>query len=295
MIGSALAKALVAKGYQVVVLSRRQRPPAHGIVYKTWDVENGRIDASAISEANHIVHLAGANIASKRWTEKRKKELVSSRVDTGSLLVQYLNQTPNKVRTVVSASAIGWYGEDPSVPNYQPFVETDKASNDFLGATCKKWEAAIQPVTEKGIRLVILRCGIVLSNEGGAFVEFRKPVRFRVATILGTGNQVISWIHLDDLVQLYIDAIENPGWEGVFNAVAPNPVSNVEMMTTIAAVNDKKYICVKVPEPLLKIALGEMSIEVLKSTTVSSAKVEAAGFSFAYPKIDGAIHNLMQR
>ena len=191
---------------------------------------------------------------------------------------------------MISASAIGWYG--PDKPRSKPFVETDAADNSFLGRVCQLWEAAIEPVKELGKRLVIFRTGIVLSNEGGAYPEFKKPLKFRVATILGSGKQIVSWIHIDDIVRLYIEAIEKENLQGIYNAVVPHPVSNSHLMQTIGAFAGKKYICVHVPEAALKIALGEMSVEVLKSTTVSSAKIEATGFQFAYPIIDAAVEKL---
>lgn len=289
LIGSALTKALVTKGYRVIVLTRKAKPATNGIQYKEWNVEKDMIDHTAIGEADCLVHLAGANVADGRWTKKRKAEIVESRVKSGELLVQSLRNIPNKITSVVSASAIGWYGHDPQIPNPKPFIETDGADTDFLGATCKQWEASIEPVTTLGKRLVILRTGIVLSNESGAYAEFKKPLPFGVAAILGKGNQVVSWIHIDDLVRLYIDAIENENLNGIYNAVAPNPVSNRDLTLTIAKLRGKFYVPVHAPPFALKLALGEMSIEVLKSTTVSSKKTEETGFQFLYPTIDKAI------
>jgi uncharacterized protein (TIGR01777 family) len=183
MIGSALTKALTEKAYKVIILTRKAKPSTGIISYKEWDVEKGVIDRDSIAEADYIIHLAGANVADGRWTEKRKKEIVDSRVKSGELLVRSLKETPNKVKAVLSASAIGWYGPDPHVPNPTPFVETDRMDDSFLGATSKLWEASIQPVLEFDKRLVIFRIGIVLSNEGGAYAEFKKPLNFSAATI----------------------------------------------------------------------------------------------------------------
>lgn len=293
MIGSMLSKALLAKGYSIIILTRKAKPSAdNGISYKEWNIEKGTIDQEAITGSDNIIHLAGANVAEGRWTDKRKKEIVDSRVSSGTLLVKSLKETPNKVRCVVSASAIGWYGADTQIPNPKPFVETDEADKSFLGSTCKLWENAIQPVTGLGKRLVIFRTGIVLSNEGGAYAEFIKPLNFGAATILGSGKQVVSWIHIDDLVRLFITAIEDENLNGVYNAVAPNPVTNTELILEMARQRSKFYIPLHVPSFALKIALGEMSVEILKSATVSSKKIEATGFQFLYPSLPRALKQL---
>lgn len=296
MIGSALAKELIKKDYGVIVLTRDARRPRNTerVSYAEWNVEKGTIDAKAIEKADYIINLAGANVAEKRWTAKRKKEIVDSRVQSGKLLVKALQEIPNKVKAVVSASAIGWYGPDANVSDAKPFVETDPPANDFLGTTCQQWESAIQPVTQLGKRLVILRTGIVLSNDGGAFVEFKKPLQFGIASILGNGKQTVSWIHIDDLVRLYMYTVENENIAGIYNAVAPKPVTNKTLIIEIAKQRNKFYLPAPVPSFVLKTVLGEMSIEVLKSATVSSKKIEAAGFQFLFPDIGTAIHNLVQ-
>jgi len=200
--------------------------------------------------------------------------------------------TPNKVKAVFSSSAIGWYGPDPQIPSRKPFMEADPAHKDFLGSTCKLWEEAIEPVRNLGKRLVLFRTGIVLSNSGGAYVEFKKPLQFRVATVMGSGKQIVSWIHIDDLVELYIKAMEDENWNGVYNAVAPQPVSNKHLIKTIAKQTGKQHLTFHVPEIVLKTVLGEMSIEVLKSATVSCRKLELMGFAFSFPDIQTAINNL---
>jgi uncharacterized protein len=293
LIGTALTSALVAKGYEVIVLTRSKRGTTQkNVSYTVWDVKNGIIDPDAIKRADYIVHLAGANVAGKRWTDERKKEIVGSRVKSGELLVKSLKETNNKVKAVISSSAIGYYGPDPTNVNARPFVETDNPYNDFLATTVQQWEAAIEPVKQLGKRLVLLRTGIVLSNQGGAYAEFKKPLKFGVASVLGTGKQIVSWIHIDDLVRLYIQAIEDERWNGVYNAVSPHPVSNEELIKEMANQRGKLHFTAKVPAAILKIMLGEMSIEVLKSTTVSSAKSENEGFQFLYPTIKDALVSL---
>ncbi|TCJ14528.1 TIGR01777 family protein [Flaviaesturariibacter flavus] len=297
-IGSALSRALLDAGHSVIVLTRGggERSINARLRFAQWDVLKGSIDRDALAEADAVVHLAGANVADGRWTEKRKQEIVRSRVDSGNLLVQALRDLPNKVQTVISASAIGWYGPDPQVPNPRPFMETDAAASDtFLGSTCQQWESAIRPVEGLGKRLVIARIGIMLSRAGGAYAEFRKPMRFGLAPVMGSGKQVVSWIHIGDLVRFFINAIEDTRFSGVYNAVAPAPVTNAALVKAIAAAKGGLAVPLPAPAFALKAALGEMSVEVLKSATVSSRKLQETGFHFLYPDIASAARNLEGR
>ncbi len=296
MIGKALTKALLEKGYEVIILTRNVKQlkiknEKLKVDYTEWNVAKKLIDENAIAKADYIIHLAGANVGEKRWTKKRKQEIVSSRVDSSKLIVDSLRNIPNKVKAVISASAMGYYGPDRE--NNPGFKETDPAFTDFLGSTCKQWEESIQPVTQLGKRLVLLRAGIVLSKDGGAFPKFLNALKFGFATVLGKGKQIISWIHIDDLVNLYIYSIENEKLSGVYNAVAPNPVSNKEFVLTLVKERNKFYIPVRIPAFVLKIVLGEMSIEVLKSATVSSEKINRQGFQFQYRNLEVALKQLL--
>lgn len=296
LVGKALSKALLGRGYQVIVLSRNpesQKGLVIGLEYARWDLAKREIDRDALAKADHIIHLAGAGVADKRWTKKRKKEIVDSRVDSSRLLVKSMAEVPNKIKTVVSASAIGWYGPDPIVPNPSPFTEDMPSSHDFLGSTCEVWEKSILPVTGLGKRLVVLRTGIVLSREGGALKEFIWPLRFGIATVLGKGKQVISWIHLQDLVEMYIASLRSDKMSGIYNAVAPHPVTNRELILELARSLNKWFIPFKVPVFLLRLMLGEMSVEVLKSTTVSADRIQQAGFRFQFPGIRAAFKQLL--
>ena len=299
MIGKALTKALMEKNYKVVILSRDNNSMVNStastgnIRYAEWNIEKQTIDEGAIGEADYIIHLAGAGVADKRWSEKRKAEIMSSRIESGRLLSDSLKKIPNKVKAVISASAIGWYGADPVIPNSKPYEENFPADDQFLGKTCQQWEESIEPINQLGKRLVKLRIGIVLSNSGGALVEFKKPLQFGVAAILGTGKQIISWIHIDDLVKLFIDALENENLNGVYNAVAPNPVSNKELTIHLAKIKKGRFfIPMNVPSFVLKLLLGEMSVEVLKSATVSCEKIQQTGFEFQFPTIENALKDL---
>lgn len=318
-VGKRLTDMLLKKGHSVIIVGRGGKPnqplkagansgnPNNGnLSYAQWNIDAQTIDETAIQQADYIIHLAGAGVADKRWSDLRKKEIADSRINSCALIVKALSSIPNKVKGVISASAIGWYGPDKhdggdnveggeitAGSSKIGFTEEANAYPDFLGNTCKAWEDSIAPVKAFGKRLVILRTGIVLSNEGGALVEFKKPLLFKTAAILGSGNQMISWIHVDDLCNQYIYAIENEQMNGVYNAVAPTPVSNKTLTIELAKkICGSFYIPFYVPAFILKLVLGEMSIEVLKSATVSSQKMEAAGFQFQYPNINDALNQL---
>ena len=298
LVGTAVKSLLESKGYEVILLTR-SKTPIKGQAH--WDINAGTIDSTAIATADYIIHLAGAGVADKRWSKARKQEILDSRTKSSALLVKALTETPNKVKAVISASAIGWYGPDQNNGvNHlaaQGFVETDPSYPDFLGTTCAAWEASIAPVTsnEPGLqkRLVCLRTGIVLSKQGGALKEFLKPLAVRMAAVLGNGKQMISWIDVRDLAKIFVYAIEHENLSGSYNAVAPSPVSNKTLTQTLAKVlYGKFYITTYVPSFVLKIMLGEMSIEVLKSTTVSAQKIQDAGFVFDYPEITKSLSTL---
>ena len=297
LIGSALTNMLTGKGHKVIVLTRSEKPSdKNNVSYAAWNIKSQKIDESAVSSADYIIHLAGAGVADKRWTSDRKKEITESRRQSSALLVKALQQVPNKVKAVVSASATGWYGPDENRPaKKKAFTEDMHADKDFLGETCRLWEASVQPVKEAGKRLVKLRIGIVLSNDGGALPEFKKPVRFGIAGVLGSGKQIVSWIHIEDLCRMFIYAIENESMEGVFNAVAPAPVRNKELILLLAKnMKGRFFVHMHVPVFVLKTMLGEMSVEILKSATVSAEKIKAAGFTFLYPSIESALENLVK-
>ena len=295
MIGKALTQALIERGFNVIILTRHvnDKPKTKNdkLSYAAWDVRKQTIDKNAIAKADYIVHLAGANFADKRWNEKVKNEIVSSRVDTAKLIIESLKIIPNKVKTVISASGISWYGAD-DIKISKPFTETDPPANDFMAQTCQQWEAAIEPASFLGKRLIKFRIGPVLSTGGGAYAEFRNPIKFGVVGIIGSGKQIMSWIHIDDLVRAILFSMETEQMEGVYNAVSPGPVSNKELILEIAKSTGKSFIPVPAPSFALKIVFGEMIGEILKSTTVSSEKLQKAGFIFQYQDIGSAILQL---
>lgn len=294
MVGTSLTQLLLSKGYQVIILTRKpQTSPISNLTYAVWDIAKGTIDPLAFEKADTIVHLAGAGVADKRWSKKRKQEIVDSRVMSGALLVKYLTAHTHQVKTVVTASAIGWYGPDTAESLMNGFTETDPVDGAFLGDTCKQWEDSVKPIETLGIRLVTLRIGIVLNKQGGALAEFIKPAKFGLATIFGTGNQMVSWIHHNDLCKMILFGIQTASLKGVYNAVSPDPTSNKDLIIAITKKLRGFYLPMPIPAFVLNIMLGEMSIEILKSAKVSSNKIQEADFKFDYPTLDSALHELL--
>lgn len=309
LVGTRLTEHLLERDYNVVLLSRKCDLDKNSIFQKLqalfpdrltcalWDPQQGAIDEAAIQTADAIINLAGAGIADQRWTEERKREIRNSRIESGNLICKSLREIPNNVQVVINASAIGYYGDDKLRPDETPFKEDATAANDFIGITCKLWEESIMPVKEElKKRLVILRTGIVLSHQGGMIPELTKTLNLRIASVFGTGHQIISWIHIDDLCEMYTAALEMEEMEGIYNAVVPFSCTNARLVFTLAdKLHKGKFAKLSVPKTILKIALGEMSSELLKSSLVSSKKILDLGFSFQYPRIKDALEEIVRR
>jgi uncharacterized protein (TIGR01777 family) len=294
MIGTALTKMLLDQKHRVIIATRTpNKKSIHpNLNYTYWDPEKKIMDPAFLTETDTIFHLAGAGVADQRWTAARKKELSESRLQSSNLLVQSLKQHPHRVKTLIAASAIGWYGQD--VDQQTAFTEDAPADDSFLGQLCRLWEASIDPVLELPIRLVKIRIGIVLSTAGGALPELMNPLKFGIAAIPGTGSQIISWIHVDDLCRLFLHAMEQEQVHGVYNAVAPSPTAMKTLIIQMAQQKKgKAFVPIAVPEFLLKMILGEMSIEILKSTRVSCEKIKNEQFQFLFPSIESALQNLL--
>lgn len=293
LVGKSLSNYLLNKGFKIIILTRKlpETKIDAGLEYALWDVKKQTIDVAAIQRADYIVHLAGAGVVDKKWTEAYKKEIEESRTQSSRLIVETLRAHSNSVKAIISSSAIGWYGEDKKAGF--AFTEEDPADEGFLGRTCQLWEDSIEPATQLGIRVCKLRTGIVLSNDGGAFAEFQKPIKLGIAGILGNGKQIVSWIHIDDLCRMFLHGIDNVAMHGSYNAVAPAPVSNKELTLKLAqSMKGSFYVPMHVPAFVLKLMMGQSSEEVLKSTTVSCTKITNEGFTFLYPGIDAALKNL---
>lgn len=286
MIGQALVPALVQKGYKVSILSRRARPLPNTRVY-LWNVEEQIIDTACFDGVSAIIHLAGENIAGKRWSEKRKKEIVDSRVNSTKLLYKGLASCNHNVTTIISASAVGYYGNSAD----ELLTENSPAGDDFLATCCASWEAAVDELNLQNLRVVKLRTGFILARKKGGLPLMSLPVKLFLGAPLGTGKQWVPWIHLDDMVNLYIHALENP-FEGAFNANAPTPVTNKTLTQTLAKVIGRPVWPISVPAPLLQAIMGEMSIVALSSTNTSAQKILDAGFTFKYNLLHDAVADI---
>lgn len=290
LIGNRLTRLLLENQYEVVHLSRKANE-GHPKSY-AWDVETGTLDKNAFDGVEAVIHLAGAGVADRRWTVKRKKEILDSRVQSTQLLAEFLKAHNPVVRSFISASAIGYYGF--GLTN-EVFTEESKPGSDFLAEVVKAWEHEADKIQELGIRTVKLRIGIVLSKEGGALKQIAKPIRWGVGAPLGTGRQYMSWIHIDDLCRMFLFAVENDNLVGTFNAAGVQPVTNKEFTRAVAVVLNKPLLLPPVPDFLLKLLLGEMADLILQGSVVSSAKIQKAGFVFHYPYLAPALTDLLRK
>lgn len=288
LIGKRLTEMLLAKGYRVTHLSRKAGMKGDVKVY-AWDVNKKEIDPEAVRTADHIVHLAGANIGEGRWTKKRKKEIISSRIDTAHMLYEQLRSNDKKPGTFISGSAVGYYG---MVTSDHIFTETDPASNDFLGYVCKLWEEATGPIAALKIRTVKLRFGVVLSPHGGALKKMAAPVKGYIGSPLGSGKQYVPWIHLDDVCRAIVLAIENDNMKGAYNVASPQHATNAGLTKAIAKALHKPLILPAVPSFVLKLMFGEMAEMVLKGSRVSCERLVSEGFEFDHPSLDEALNDL---
>jgi hypothetical protein len=283
-IGKELHTFLVQNGHQVKILSRK------GGDY-SWNLEQKTIDSNMLDGIDCIVHLAGAGIADKRWTSARKAELIASRVESTHLLLELLKSTPNQVKTFISASAIGFYGADSGE---QVCTEESHAGKDFLAECTQKWEKAVDQIANLGIRTVKVRIGLVLSGKGGIFPVLARPIRWGVGTVLGTGKQWQSWIHLSDLVRIFQWCIEHNAAQGAFNAVAPKPVRHKEMTQLMAKKMHRPLFLPAVPAFFLRLVLGEMSVLVTGGNYVSSERIQReANFSFSFVEFSTALAEIL--
>lgn len=287
LLGRHLTTALLEKGYTVSHLSRKAGNDARVKTY-VWDINKGIIDEHCTDGVDTIVHLAGSGIAEKRWTEARKKDLIDSRVKSIELVYDLMKRRQHQVTSVISASGIGYYSNRGD----ELMFETSAPTNDFISQCCVLWEAAVDEGETLGVRTLKFRTGVVLDKDGGALPTLAKPIKLLVGSPIGSGKQWVPWIHWLDVVDMYLLAIENKDLNGVYNMVAPNPVTNKQLTQAVAKQLHKPLWAPNVPGFLLKLLLGEMSSIVLGSTKVSAQKIEDAGFKFKYTDLDAALTNI---
>jgi uncharacterized protein len=287
LIAKQLASFLANK-YTIRLLSRKPTLPNE----YSWDINKHIIDEKALENVSHIIHLAGAGIADKNWTTSRKKEIVSSRVDSAKLLLTACIKQNSKLKSFISASAIGYYGQTSSE---HIFTETDEHGNDFVSSVCVAWEKAADEFEQHGIaeRVVKLRTGIVMAKEGGALPNILLPLQLRVALVLGNGKQYMPWIHLHDMCSIYQFAMENNHCKGVYNCVANESITYSTCIKTAKKMYQKKMLPFYMPSFLLKILLGERASLLLYGSRIHNAKILASGFSFSYNTFAACMENLI--
>lgn len=286
-LGTALTKALVDKGYSVAILTRNPNKADSGlkdVTYVHWDDARKAIDGSLA-----VVNLAGESLGGRRWTDSLKKKIISSRVETTSAVVKAIIDTPEERRpkVLVSASAVGYYGDSGD----KILTESTPVGDDFLAGVCRLWESHAH-AAPKGVRVVTPRIGVVLHPDGGALEKMLLPFKLGLGGPLGSGNQYFPWIHLDDMIRIFIESIENEGIEGAVNASSPNIVTMSEFASALGSVLSRPTLF-KVPEFALNLALGESSIVVTASQRMVPEKLQKLGFEWKFPNVDGALRDLL--
>lgn len=286
LVGQHLIHELLTGGHEIHVLSRNGYTALSGIKQFYWNVHKAEIDLKAFEQITHIVHLAGAGIADARWSDARKKEIQDSRVLSTQLLMKGIKESGIKPQMFVGASAIGYYG---AITIDKIFEESDAPANDFMGETCRLWEQSYEPVKDAGIPLSILRIGVVLSKNGGAFQKMSAPFRYGLGAALGSGKQYIPWIHIDDLVQVIVDTLFGKLPASVYNVVSGDFISNYEFSKQLSKALQKPFYLPAVPAFILKLILGKMSVMILEGSRVSNNKLIDNGFKFKYPFVKEAL------
>lgn len=291
LIGKELVTLLLQNGISIHYLTTSKNKIESQSNYQGfyWNPDQGIIDENALMGVDSIIHLAGATI-SKRWTSKYKQEIIESRILSSNLLFKALKDYPNSVKQIVSASAIGIYPDNLT----KLYTEEDTEVDDsFLGKVVLKWEDSVNKFKLHNIKVCKIRTGLVLSDKGGALTEMMKPIKMSIGSPFGSGKQMQSWIHIHDLVEMYFYAVSN-NLEGIYNAVAPYPVTNKKLTQEIASVLDKPLFMPNIPKFLMKLILGEMHIILFSSQNVSSKKIETEGFNFKYKQLEKALQQLLK-
>ncbi|WP_294824310.1 TIGR01777 family oxidoreductase [uncultured Flavobacterium sp.] len=286
LVGNELVSLLLKNGIHINYLTTSQKKLQHETQYKgfLWDPEKGEADVRCIEDVDAIIHLAGASIA-KRWTDTYKEEILESRVVSANLLYNLLKNNPYKVTQFISASAIGIY---PDSVEKVYAEESHEVDNSFLGQVVTKWEAAADRFAQLGISVAKVRTGLVLSGNGGMLKELSVPVKFGLAAAFGSGRQMQSWIHLSDLAGIYHFVLTHH-LKGTFNAVAPYPVTQKQLLRQIADVMDRPYFLPGIPKFLMKAILGDMHELLYSSQNVSAKKVIGEGYQFRYLSLEKAL------
>jgi len=287
LLGSAVVRALTAEQHRVTRLVRTAATP--GAVAISWDPAAKRLPAPALEGLDAVVHLAGENIAKGRWTPAKKAAIRESRVQGTRVLCDALSQLVDPPRVLVSASAIGYYGDRGD----RVMREDSRPGTDFLAGVCRDWEAATQAAEARGIRVVRLRLGVVMARQGGALHTMLTPFKLGLGGVMGSGQQYVSWVTLDDVVGIVLHALTHDDLAGPVNAVAPHPVTNQEMTKTLGRVLKRPTKC-WMPTPVVRVLFGEMGDALLLSSTrVDPARLQTSGYTFKHPELEGALRDIL--
>jgi len=286
LIGQQLSKRLKAEGYEVRMLSRKKSNP-----YFYWDPAKQEIDEKAFENLDAIIHLAGAAI-SKKWTNSYKKELYESRVNAAEFLFEKAKKLNTTIKTFITASGVNYYGTETTD---KVFDEKDPHADDFLGNLCFDLEKSAKKFESMGARVCAVRTAAVLSTDGGMLKELRPLANKNLLSPLGFGKQIVPWIHIDDLVNLYVYLLENKNLSGAYNAVGTQIITNRDFSYALAENLNKKIILPAVPGFVLKIVLGEMSAILLQGSAVSNSKIKNEGFEFQFEEIEAAFQDLFNK
>jgi len=287
LVGSYLSKMLSKNNHEVVHLSRTPDSSAHYPTFE-WNIGKKYIDPNALEGADYVIHLAGAGVADKRWTKERKKVIIDSRVESIKLLKSQIEKQQVKLKSFISASAIGYYGMDTGAAE---LTEDSQPGNDYLAHVVKLWEAEADTMAEL-TSVAKIRVGVVLAKEGGALKEIARPVKLFAGAPLGSGDQYMSWIHIYDLCAIFRHVLENK-LEGTYNATAPNPVTNEALTKSLAKALKKPLILPNVPAFVMKSMLGEMAQMVLGGNYVLSDKIQSTGFTYKFTQVDAAVKDIL--
>ncbi len=290
LIGTELVSLLLQNGISVNYLTTSKNIIVNELNYNGfyWSPEQGIIDENCLMGVDSIINLAGANI-SRRWTNSYKQEIIESRLLSSALLFKAIKNNPNQVKQIVSASGTSIY------PNSETIIYDENSTQvnpSFLGNVVIKWEESTDKFTSLGIKVCKLRTGIVLSTKGGALVEMLKTIQLGLGASFGSGKQIQTWIHINDIAALYYFAIKND-LDGVYNAVSPNPVSNEELTIAIAKVLKKPLFMPNIPKFVMKCILGDMHELLFENRNLSAKKIIEKGFVFKFKTIDEALKNIL--
>lgn len=290
-IGKHLTELLIKNGFSVSILSRNEEQNKADVFYYKWDVSNNFIEETAVINADYVIHLAGENIADKRWTAKRKEQIVQSREQSIGLIYSVLEKSNKKLEAFISASGIGIYG---AINGEVICTENTLPASDFLGITCQKWEAATTKISNLGIRTVQIRTGLVLGKDDGFLKKLTPVFKYGLGSALGSGKQYMPWIHIDDLCSIYLEAINNTLMNGAYNAAITDNTTNTIFSKTLAKIYGYSIWLPNVPAFFLKMAMGEMAQIILTGRRVSSEKIEKLGFQFRYKKLEEALKDCVK-